>query len=95
MWRNIVTWALGQIAVIACVLFLADRIFELGFDDSHDDRFFWKEEDIALFPAFKGTIVVGAPTPKCIVYTMVFQTFVFLQLFNQINARKLGVPADP
>ena len=29
-------------------------------------------------------------TEKCELYTMVFQTFVFMQLFNQINARKLG-----
>merc|ERR1712110_816021 len=27
---------------------------------------------------------------KCELYTIVFQTFVFMQLFNQINARKLG-----
>ena len=31
----------------------------------------------------------GAPTQKLLHYTMVFQTFVFMQLFNQINARKI------
>ena len=30
------------------------------------------------------------PTEKCTLYTIVFQMFVFCQLFNQINARKLG-----
>lgn len=30
------------------------------------------------------------PTEKVTLYTIVFQMFVFCQLFNQINARKLG-----
>jgi Ca2+ transporting ATPase len=38
---------------------------------------------------------VGDATPKLTVYTIAFQTFVFMQLFNQINARKLGKPSDP
>lgn len=29
-------------------------------------------------------------THKLTLYTMVFQTFVFMQVFNQVNARKLG-----
>lgn len=29
-------------------------------------------------------------TPKCYLYTMVFQAFVFMQCFNQFNARLLG-----
>jgi len=33
---------------------------------------------------------IGAPTNKTYLYTMIFQIFVFMQLFNQINARKLG-----
>jgi hypothetical protein len=30
------------------------------------------------------------PTNKVYLYTMVFQTFVFMTLFNSINSRKLG-----
>ena len=30
------------------------------------------------------------PTEKVTLYTIVFQMFVFCQVFNQINARKLG-----
>ena len=33
--------------------------------------------------------MVGARTEKLLHYTLVFQAFVFMQLFNQINARKL------
>jgi len=32
---------------------------------------------------------VGVPTQKCLHFTYVFQSFVFMQVFNQINARKL------
>lgn len=35
-------------------------------------------------------MALNDPTNKTYLYTMVFQTFVFMQLFNQINARKLG-----
>jgi Ca2+ transporting ATPase len=34
--------------------------------------------------------VLGAPTNKTYLYTVVFQVFVFMQIFNLINARKLG-----
>ena len=34
--------------------------------------------------------VAGDPTIKCFHYTMIFNTFVFLQVFNEINARKLA-----
>ena len=32
----------------------------------------------------------GDPTPKCYHYTMIFNTFVCMQVFNEINSRKLG-----
>jgi hypothetical protein len=31
----------------------------------------------------------GDPTPKCYHYTMIFNTFILMQVFNEINARKL------
>lgn len=93
MWRNIFIWAIGQIAIIFFVLFGSAKVF--GLDYNTKQEFFWKVEDIEKFPDFNGTIVPTEATPKCIVYTMVFQTFVFLQLFNMINARKLGIPASP
>lgn len=33
--------------------------------------------------------VEDGPTEKLLHYTLIFQSFVFMQLFNQINARKL------
>jgi len=34
-------------------------------------------------------VVVDGPTEKLSHHTLIFQAFVFLQIFNQINARKL------
>lgn len=36
------------------------------------------------------TDVYNTPTAKCILFTMVFQVFVMMTIFNIINARKLG-----
>lgn len=33
----------------------------------------------------------GVPTNKLIHYTFLFNTFVYMTLFNQVNSRKLGV----
>jgi magnesium-transporting ATPase (P-type) len=30
------------------------------------------------------------PTSKCILYTMIFETFIFLQLFNEFNCRNIS-----
>ena len=46
----------------------------------------WKDKG---WPAFPWDQSVGDHTPKLIHFTYVFQIFVFMQVFNQINARKL------
>ena len=34
--------------------------------------------------------VDGLPSNKCLVYTMLFNTFILMHLFNEINCRKIG-----
>lgn len=72
------------------VLYGASPIFGIDFNDK--DPYYVS----TLIPATDGTAgkLVDVATGKTIVYTLAFQTFVFMQLFNQINARKLGRPAD-
>lgn len=41
---------------------------------------------VSKFPQNAST---GTPTQKLLHFTIVFQVFVFMQLFNQINARKI------
>ena len=74
MWRNIFGQAIYQVAVILGLLIYGQELFNLPYDK--ETPFYTKEEFL--------------PTNKTIVYTIVFQCFVFMQCFNQINARKLG-----
>jgi Ca2+ transporting ATPase len=57
------------------MLFAGGDIFNHPFSD--DDHFYADKEQ---------TI----PTNRLVVYTMIFHTFVFMQVFNEINSRKLG-----
>lgn len=84
MWRNIFGWSLAQIIIMFFVLFCAGPIF--GYE--------MIEGEPAFYLVATGDHKVGDPTATTYVYTLAFQTFVFMQLFNQINARKLGTPSD-
>lgn len=86
MWRNILGQAVLQITVLLVLMYKVRDIFGIIYED--DDPFYPNEEDIAANPG-RGWVAF-APTTKVEGYTIVFQTFVFMQLFNQINARKLG-----
>ena len=77
------------------LLLFGAQIF--GFTIEKTDPFYYTQdyidEQIAADPtsaAQWNAIEVGSATEKCELYTIVFQTFVFMQLFNQFNARKLG-----
>jgi len=87
MWRNIIGQAIFQIVVLLVMLFCGKDIFDLQYET--DTPLYATEDWLANEGANSG-VELGEATNKCFVYTMVFQTFVFMQLFNQINARKLG-----
>ena len=87
MWRNILGQALLQITVLLVLMYKVREIFGIVYED--DDPFYPNPEDMAANPD-RTEWEVYEPTAKVEGYTIVFQTFVFMQLFNQINARKLG-----
>lgn len=58
------------------MLFYGQTFFDLYF--TPDTPFYATESWVAANPEF----ILYAPTNKCYLYTMVFQTFVFMQLFN-------------
>jgi len=87
MWRNILGQALLQITVLLVLMYKVRDIFGIVYED--DDPFYPNEEDMAKHPE-RTEWELYEPTAKVEGYTIVFQTFVFMQLFNQINARKLG-----
>lgn len=88
MWRNIFGWSFAQIILVFVVLLWGKDIFDLPYDAA---------EKIEYLPVLPGMPEDSKkiPTNKLVIYTIAFQTFVFMQLFNQINARKLGKPAEP
>ena len=86
MWRNIIGQSIYQIIVLLVLLFKGGEIFKVDYVQS--DPFYPTAEQITENPT-RGWIE-QEPTEKVLMYTIIFQTFVFMQLFNQINSRKLG-----
>ena len=77
MWRNIVGMAVYQAILLVIMLFWGQDIFGLDYDNSVD-----------FYPVVDKLLVPNVLKIKH--YTLIFNTFVFLQLFNEINSRKLG-----
>lgn len=86
MWRNVIGHSIYQILVLLTLLFFGPYLLDLEFDS--DTPFYADEAFVMANPQLM--LEVDDATNKTFLYTMVFQTFVFMQLFNQINARKLG-----
>jgi P-type Ca2+ transporter type 2C len=64
-----------SIWIATCMFILYFFIDDMwGFEYNNSDHFF----------------VEGTPTIKCKVYTMLFNTFMFMTIFNEINCRKVG-----
>jgi Ca2+ transporting ATPase len=79
MWRNIVGQAIFQITVLVVLLYGGVSIF--GFD--------YGENDFYVIDPITG-LTTTIPTSKVLHFTLIFHTFVFMQVFNEINSRKLG-----
>ena len=77
MWRNIVGQALFQATTLIVFLFAGKQIFGLEYED--DSPFYIKTE-AGMIPN----------VAKIEHFTLIFHTFVFMQVFNEINSRKLG-----
>ena len=86
MWRNIFGHAFYQIVILMSILFWGKDLLGLTYENT--DPFFIDENYLDLNP--DSTAVLGSASDKCVIYTMVFQTFVLMQAFNLINGRKLG-----
>lgn len=95
MWRNILGIGFYQVCVMLFILFFGAQVW--GLETPTGTPFYateqWKLDWAAkggslVFPAY--LLPDGAATDLVLHYTMGFQAFVFMQIFNQINARKLG-----
>lgn len=86
MWRNIVGQGIFQIGVLMCLLFFPMQLLGLQYDASMP--FYPTSMDAKAWAELNGSTVaeypypLNEPTVKVEHYTFVFQTFVFMQLFN-------------
>ena len=87
MRRNIIGQAIFQITVLLVLMYKVRDLFDLSYEDS--DPFYPNEEDMLSNPE-RTEWKLFEPTVKLEAYTIVFQTFVFMQIFNMINSRKLS-----
>ena len=82
MIRNILGQAFYQIAVLLTLLFAGAEMFGLVYDK--DSIGFYIKTTV------DGKDYFTPNDPKFEHYTLIFHAFVFMQIFNEINARKLG-----
>lgn len=83
MGRNIIGQAVYQMIVLLVLLFAGKDMFGLVYDT--DSIGFYGGLDA------NGVYQSDIPNvPKLTHYTIIFHSFVFMQIFNEINARKLG-----
>jgi len=59
------------------MLFAGKQIFDLNYDDA-----------APFYTVVDGNMIPNVP--KVMHFTLIFHTFVFMQVFNEINSRKLG-----
>lgn len=100
MWRNIIGHAIYQLAVLITILFYGATLFQLPVIEGEPFFVtkFWANENVnnenpelALMASNAiATATYNVPTATCTLYTIVFQCFVMMTIFNIINARKLG-----
>jgi len=81
MWRAIFGQAIYQQIVMIILLYAGPTMYGIKYDLINTD--FTVTSD--------NTIINGLNTNKVIHYTFLFNTFMMMNLFNELNCRKLGV----
>lgn len=101
MWRNIFGHAVYQVIVLLILTFEGAQLFNLTNYDP-DEPFYvtevWAKNNLDNENPFLAGLANSAiqnndfntATDKCTLFTIVFQSFVMMTIFNIINARKLG-----
>jgi len=79
MWRAVTSQALYQAVVMLILLFAGPSMFGIGYN-------------LIKTPLYNEN---GAPSYHLQHNTLMFQTFMMMNLFNMFNCRKLGSETDP
>jgi magnesium-transporting ATPase (P-type) len=96
MWRHILSQAIYQMIVLLVLLYAGPIMFNINYDYINEP-FYYTNQMIAERqaaepnnPEYVG-LVEGDLTRRAQHYTLIFATFVMMQLFNMFNSRKLGL----
>lgn len=99
VWRQIVGISILNMVIMTILIFFGGLIADLEF--TNEDALAWSQGPAPDFcSTTHHTVLTALETKKCTSYhgsqakrtlfTYIFNTFVFLQLFNEINCRKVG-----
>lgn len=100
MWRQIFGVSAYIVLVMVLQYFFADNMWGIDYKDTYgwtynaqtlaDYQAAVLAEGDPVAIAASLNLQVGDPTNKCIVFTLIFNTFMWLHFFNQFNCRKVG-----
>lgn len=90
MVRNVLMWSLYQIVVCVLIIYACKPLYNI--DYNRHDPFYWNEDDVAAsaLPDHVGPVRELGPTDKLEMYTVLFNTVIFMNVFNLFNARILN-----
>ena len=89
VWRQIIGVSLWNGLVMAILIIFGSYIFNLNYTNTTTTTVMMPENFNATNPSAEDLLYLQSED-KLIHYTYIFNTFVFLQIFNQINCRKIG-----
>lgn len=81
MWRSILGQTVYQMVMMTMFLYLGPIMFDIEYDLINTEYYLTSNDDD----------LNGLTTSRTVHYTFLFQTFMFMNLFNQFNCRKLGL----
>ena len=98
MWRQIFGVSAYIVLVMILQFFFADNMWGIDYKDTYGwvysestlADFIAEETALGKYDPATFNVKVGDPTNKCIVFTLIFNTFMWLHFFNQFNCRKVG-----
>lgn len=94
MWKHIYGMTVYVFTVSTLMYFFIDNMWGIEYDQS--DEFYQKNPVLGkdgkpTFDEDLDQIFKYSPTSKCEVYTMIFNLFVWMHIFNEFNCRKIAV----
>eukprot|EP00736_Rhodelphis_marinus_P009795 Rmarinus@m.10054 len=101
MWRNILSQSFYQLIVLSIIYFAGSDLFDLVTDCNDDQQACIDKcgiplaDDSESLNEFEDCVEEFEEEELTILYTILFNSFVWCQIFNEINSRKLNNEKNP